>query len=100
MWANFLDVLRELAGSKKFLVLITGLIVAGAAKLGLHLDDQTVAEIVGLFAAWLIGQGVADHGKEAAKINAATAIMSGNQDPANDNARAASFRAALKSTAA
>lgn len=72
-----MEALRGLFGSKKFLGAIVGVIVALGARYGLNLDPEIVALIVGLFAAAIIGQGVADHGKEAAKINAAA--------PANDN---------------
>jgi hypothetical protein len=68
--------LKDLLASKKFLVLLAAIIVAIASKLGLNLDPDMLTQIIALAGAYIVGQGIADHGKEAAKINAA----------ANDNA--------------
>ncbi len=54
--------------------MLSGLIVILALKLfKIEIDPQTVAEIVGLVATYIVGQGIADNGKEAAKINAVSA---------------------------
>jgi hypothetical protein len=64
MWKLFAEILT----SKKALATVAGLIVAGSAKYGFGLDEATVVEILGSVAAYVIGQGIADNGKEAAKI--------------------------------
>lgn len=64
------EALRNLFSSKKFLTLLVGLMVAGGAKLGLDVDGETAAAILGLFAVLIHAQGQADHGKEAAKTAA------------------------------
>jgi uncharacterized membrane protein (DUF441 family) len=56
--------------SKKFQALIAGIIITITADYGLELDQQTIYAIVGLFAAYMTGQGIADVGKEKAKIEA------------------------------
>lgn len=65
------DVLRTALASKKFLAfLVTLVVVVGNAilkRFGLELDNEQVALIVGAGAAYILAQGVADHGKEAAK---------------------------------
>lgn len=60
--------------SKKFIVAVVGVIIAIAGKHGLSLDPQTVEHVVYLFVAYLLGQGIADHGKEAAKVNGTVTI--------------------------
>ena len=55
--------------SKKLWATVVGILgVILSTTLGL--PRETVAEITGLLASYLIGQGIADHGKEAAKIAA------------------------------
>lgn len=49
---------------------IVGAISAGVMKLGFNVDSETVGLIVTPIIAAIIGQGVADHGKEAAKVEA------------------------------
>jgi hypothetical protein len=57
------EVLKELLASKKFITLVTGLVVLGCAKLGFQANPDTVTGIITLFTALLIGQGAADFGK-------------------------------------
>jgi hypothetical protein len=61
-----LDTLKSILKSKKAIAAIAGVVVTVAGpKIGI---DQSQAEkIVALLVAYVIGQGVADHGKEAAK---------------------------------
>lgn len=76
----FHDVLIELLGSKKFLVFIATVVVMGGSKiLGiLHVTAQLTTDDVMpylvLVSGYLVGQGVADHNKEAAKITAAAML--------------------------
>ena len=60
--------LRDLLGSKKFIGTAAGLIVAGAARYGLDLPPAEVAAFLGAVGVWAISQGIADSGKEAAKV--------------------------------
>ena len=63
-----LNALKELISSKKALMAIASAIVAGVAKLGLELDTEAVLTIITPLVSFVIGQGVADLGKEAAKV--------------------------------
>jgi len=65
-----LEAIKALLGSKKFLVMLAGVIVAILAKVGVPIDPDLVNQVVGLAAAYIVGQGIADHGKEAAKVTA------------------------------
>lgn len=65
-----MDLLKSLLGSKKFVAMLVGVIVVIVGKAGFDVDQTTIAEIVGLIVAFIVGQGVADAGKEKAKIEA------------------------------
>ena len=60
--------LKDLFSSKKALVMLAAIAVAAGSKLGLHLDPDLVNQILAISGAYIVGQGIADHGKEAAKI--------------------------------
>jgi len=62
------NVIGGLLSSKKFIVMVSGLIVTALAKYKLDLDPLMVQGMVGALIAWLLSQGIADSGKEAAKI--------------------------------
>jgi hypothetical protein len=69
-----MELLRDLTRSKKFASLVLGVVASAGARLGL---DAATAEsvsqaIVALVGCYLVGQGVADHGKERAKVEAAS----------------------------
>lgn len=55
--------------SKKFLAAIAGLIVAIAAHAGFDLSQEDVLTILSPILAYIGGQGMADIGKEKAKID-------------------------------
>src|SRR5687767_1135265 len=59
---------REFLTSKKFIVAIAGLIITGAARYNLNLDPDMVQNFVYVIVAYLLAQGWADSGKEAAKV--------------------------------
>jgi hypothetical protein len=69
----------DLFTSKKFLVMLAAIVMAIASKLGLNLDPDLVNQVLAMAAAYILGQGIADRGKEAAKVEAAAAVA------ANDN---------------
>jgi hypothetical protein len=62
--------MRELLNSKKFIVCISGMFALIVGKYLLHIDDATVTKLFGIIVGYLLSQGLADIGKEAAKINA------------------------------
>lgn len=61
--------LYEMFTSKKFLASLAGTIVASVAKIGLDLPVEDVATLLAPITAYILGQGWADSGKEAVKIN-------------------------------
>jgi uncharacterized membrane protein (DUF441 family) len=69
-----MDLLKNLLSGKKFAAMIIGMVIAIGGKYGLKFDPDLVQEIVGLVIAFIVGQGIADHGKEAAKITAVAAL--------------------------
>jgi hypothetical protein len=69
-----MQVIKDLFSSKKFLVFLSAAIVLLASKLGFNWDPSTVDRFLGIASAYILGQGIADHGKEAAKVNAAAGI--------------------------
>lgn len=68
MWKTVKQITVSLLSSKKAVMGITAAVTAGIMKLGFNVDSETVGLVVGPLVAAIIGQGVADHGKEAAKI--------------------------------
>lgn len=84
IWSEFVDTIGELAGSKKFLVLLSSVITWVALRLGWHVDQTTINYYLGLVAAFLVAQGVADHGKGKAEVEAkaiAAARAAGERTP-------------------
>lgn len=57
--------------SKKLIAMIVGLILLVVRSVWPEMADMETAQIVQLIGAYIIGQGVADHGKEKAKVEAA-----------------------------
>ena len=66
-----MDLISNLLGSKKFIAAVIGLVVALAAEVGLELDTEAIMTIVSPIIAYILGQGVADIGKEKAIVDAA-----------------------------
>ena len=60
--------LKDLLGSKKFLVTLAAIIVWVGGKAGLGLSTEMVLPIVTLLGVFVGGQAVADLGKEKAKV--------------------------------
>lgn len=77
IWAT----LKEFLTSKKFIVAVAGLIVTALAKLHFNIPESLVQEFVGIVIAYLLAQGWADKGKEAAKVNAVAEIARSEGDP-------------------
>jgi uncharacterized membrane protein (DUF441 family) len=85
--SSFLNIIGQLLTSKKFIALITGFVVTLLAKWKLNVDPTTVQYLIGLIIAYIVGQGISDSGKEAAKIEAVSASsLSNNVTPKADEA--------------
>lgn len=63
-------VLIDLFTSKKALATIAGVLLALTNRIGLHIDPDQLNLALGLIGAYVLGQGIADHGKAAAEVNA------------------------------
>jgi len=64
-----METLKALLGSKKFLASLAGVIIALVSALtSWHIPEDTLLGLLGVIASFVVGQGIADHGKEAAKI--------------------------------
>jgi len=70
-------VIKDLLGSKKFLVSFVAVLVWILGRFGFHIDEEALLTVLSPFYAYILAQGVADHGKEAAKINADAAPKAG-----------------------
>ena len=60
-----------LIGSKKFVVFVSGSIAAYLLKYKINVDPVLVEGFIAALVAYLLGQGLADVGKEAAKVKPA-----------------------------
>lgn len=65
------ETLKALLGSKKFVTACIGVLVALAAKVNWHLQVSEVMAVVSPLIAAVLGQGIADAGKERAKVEKA-----------------------------
>lgn len=66
--STFTDSLLQLLSSKKGIAFIVGLLLVILNSLGVMIPEENLTELVGLIIAYILGQGVADAGKEATKI--------------------------------
>jgi hypothetical protein len=64
------NTLKALLGSKKFVAAMIAALVWLGGKVGLHVDTETMAGIVGPIVAYVLGQGMADFGKESKSLPA------------------------------
>ena len=60
--------LKDMLGSKKAVAMIVGLVVGFAGKYGLELPTEELTAVLSPVLAYILGQGVADAGKEKARI--------------------------------
>ena len=65
----------ELIQSKKFQTAIIAVIVMLVGEFGFDLDANILLAIVSPFVAYIVGQGIADHGKEKVLTKSAIAQM-------------------------
>lgn len=75
------DAVKALLTSRKFIAMLAGIVVSLAARHGLLLPEREVAGIVGLFIAYILAQGQADKGKEAARIVACAGKQAAPDSP-------------------
>ena len=60
--------LKDMLGSKKATAMIVGLVVGLGGKYGLDLPPEELTAILSPVLAYILGQGIADVGKEKARI--------------------------------
>lgn len=60
-----MDVFRQLLNSKKAIAAVAGVLIALAARVGLDLPVESTHEIIAVVVAYIVGQGLADFGKES-----------------------------------
>lgn len=60
--------MKDLFSSKKFIVLLVSLIVYLASRFGLEVKQSELEPLIAMVGAWLVGQGISDAGKGAAKM--------------------------------
>lgn len=58
----------DLLKSKKFQAALAGVLVVIAKHFIPDLDETSVQQILAVLLAYIVGQGIADHGKERAKV--------------------------------
>lgn len=73
MWKAIKPVLAQIFTSKKALYTLAGIIVWLLAKAGVILSEDAVLPILGAIGVLVLGQGMADFGKEGAKEAGKTA---------------------------
>lgn len=66
-WKAVKPLLAQVFTSKKALATMAGVVVALLGKLGVQLPLEVTISILGLIGTYVIGQGIADNGKEAVK---------------------------------
>ena len=62
MWKLF----AEIVTSKKAIATLAGVVLVATNRFGLHLPEDAVTQIIGAIAAYVVSQGLADFGKNAA----------------------------------
>ena len=61
------DTIKAAFGSKKFLATVIGAVVVAAGS-AMGLSEEQSMKIAAMIVAYVVGQGVADHGKEKTKL--------------------------------
>lgn len=67
MWNKIKPILADILGSKKALALIAGAIVWALAQADIVATPEAILPLLGIISVYLLGQGIADNGKEAVK---------------------------------
>jgi uncharacterized membrane protein (DUF441 family) len=61
------ELIAELLLSKKLLAMVAGVVVTLLAKVHFQADATTITQILSVIVSYILGQGLADFGKSAAK---------------------------------
>jgi len=69
------EMLLDLVTSKKAAVAVATAIAALVGLVGFHVDPGPLAVAIAPLLAYVVGQGLADHGKEAATLNVQAAQL-------------------------
>lgn len=64
------EILYELFASKKFLAALAGCVATLCAKLGWQVPTDTILAALSPLIAYIVAQGIADHGKGSAQVEA------------------------------
>ena len=79
LWSLLRPTLVEMLSSKKALAMLSTLLVIVASpivgRFGYEIDPEKLALYVGIIAAYVVGQGLADHGSTAAQKSAQTSAV-------------------------
>jgi hypothetical protein len=67
MWNKIRPILADILGSKKALALIAGAIVWALAQADIVATPEAILPLLGIISVYVLGQGIADNGKEAVK---------------------------------
>lgn len=65
---DFKESLKQLLTSKKSLAAIVGVLMVAAQKTGVIIDEDTLYQLLAVIGTYILGQGIADAGKEAAQV--------------------------------
>lgn len=71
IYSFFKDFLLVVEESKKAKALLVGLMVTLVGKIGFDISDESVYAVLAFLGAYMLGQGQADKGKEAVKLQVA-----------------------------
>ena len=83
---GILLMIKEALTSKKFVVTVAGAIAAAAMKIGLEIPTETVALVIAPVITYLLAQGWADRGKEAAKVTGTVVLATSPETKAMSQA--------------
>lgn len=72
---------QELFGSKKFVALLAGMLAVVLKAAGVPIGEDVLLPVLGLVASYILGQGIADNGKEATKLQVKAAKELGAANP-------------------
>jgi hypothetical protein len=61
-------ILKEFIGSKKAVALLVGLLTTAVTSYGWDVPPETIEKFVQLLIGYMVAQGIADHGKEAMRV--------------------------------
>ena len=62
--------IKDLFASKKFVVMLAAIVVYAAGRVGWDMKSEDAVAFITMVSSYLVGQGIADHGKEKAKLEA------------------------------